>query len=105
MFNKGFGNIYKQAQKMQKKMAKMQDDLKNLEIEGSSGGGMVKIIMNGKKDVLSVSIDEEMLKEDKEMVEDMFLAALKQALSNADKKSEQMMKDVTGGGMPNIPGF
>ena len=105
MFNKGFGNIYKQAQQMQKKMAKMQDELKNLEIEGSSGGGMVKIIMNGKKDVLSVSIDEEMLKEDKEMVEDMFLAALKQALSNADKKSEQMMKDVTGGGMPNIPGF
>ena len=69
MFNKGLGNIYKQAQQMQKKMAAVQDELKNLSIEGSAGGGMVKVVVNGKKDLQSISIEEETLKEGKEMVE------------------------------------
>ena len=105
MFNKGLGNIYKQAQQMQKKMAEVQDQLKELEIEGDSGGGLVKIVVNGKKDILSVTIDESILKEDKEMVEDLMMAAIKQAMTNADTKAEDMMKNVTGGVMPKMPGF
>ena len=105
MFNKGMGNIYKQAQKMQKNINKIQDELKNMEIEGTSGGGMVKVVVNGKKDVLSINIDKDVLNEDKEMIEDMLLAAIKKAIENADNLAEQKMKSVTGGIMPNIPGF
>ena len=102
---KGMSNIYKQAQQMQKKMQKVQDDLLNLEINGQSGGGMVKIVVNGKKDIISINIDDSVLAEDKEMVEDLVLSAIKQAMENAEKKSQDMMKSATGGMMPNIPGF
>ena len=105
MFNKGMGNIYKQAQKMQKNINKIQDELKNMKIEGTSGGGMVRVVVNGKKDVLSINIDKDILNEDKEMIEDMLLAAIKKAIENADNLAEQKMKSVTGGIMPNIPGF
>ena len=105
MFNKGMGNIYKQAQKMQKKMAEIQEELKNLEIEGSSGGGMVRVVVNGKKDIISINIDDSVLAEDKEMVEDLVLSAITQAMENAEKKSQDMMKSATGGLMPNIPGL
>ena len=105
MFNKGLGNIYKQAQQMQKKMAEAQEQLKELEIEGNSGGGLVRIVVNGKKDILSVTIDESILKEDKEMVEDLMMAAIKQAMTNAEAKAEDLMKNVTGGVMPKMPGF
>ena len=104
---KGMPNIYKQAQKMQKNMKRVQDELFKLEVEGQSGGGMVKIIVNGKKDPISVSIDNNILKEDKDMIEDMLLAAMKNALQNAEKIAEDKMKAVTGGSLPNlnIPGF
>ena len=107
MFNKGMGNIYKQAQQMQKKMAIAQDKLKKIQIEGQAGDGMVKVIVNGKKDLISINIKEKILKEDKEMVEDLILVAIKQAMSNAEIKSEEMIKSVTGGIMPNMnfPGF
>ena len=104
---KGMSNIYKQAQKMQKNMKKVQDELIKLEIDGQSGGGMVKVVVNGKKDPISVSMNEDIFKEDKDMVEDLVLAAMKNALQNADKIAEEKMKSVTGGTMPNlnIPGF
>jgi len=107
MFNKGMGNLYKQAQKMQKNINKIQEELKSLEIVGSAGGEMVKVTVNGKKDIISISIDQEILKEDKEMIEDVVLAAIKKAMENADKIAEDKMKSVTGGMMPNmnIPGF
>lgn len=107
MFNKGMGNIYKQAQQMQKKMSQVQEDLKNVKVEGSSGGGMVKVMVNGKKDIISIDIDPSVLKEEKEMLEDLILAAFKQAMDNADKKAEEMMKAITGGVLPNfnLPGF
>ena len=78
-----------------------------LEIDGQSGGGMVKVVVNGKKDPISVSMNEDIFKEDKDMVEDLVLAAMKNALQNADKIAEEKMKSVTGGTMPNlnIPGF
>ena len=104
---KGMSNIYKQAQKMQKDMQKVQNELAALDVDGQSGGGMVKVVVNGKKDPKSISINEDIFKEDKEMVEDLILAAMKNALQNADKIAEEKMKSVTGGAMPNlnIPGF
>jgi len=101
---KGMSNIYKQAQKMQKDMKKVQDELENLKIEGQSGGGIVKVVVNGKKEPLSVTIDDSILSEDRDMVEDLILAAMKNAFDNAEKESTEKMKSVTGG-MPNIPGF
>ena len=104
---KGMGNIYKQAQKMQQDMAKVQEELKSLEIEGVSGGGVVKVVVDGKKDIKSIDIQEEILKEEKGMVEDMVLAAIKNAMEKAEKIAEDKMKTVTGGIMPgmNIPGL
>ena len=101
---KGMSNIYKQAQKMQKDMKKVQDELENLQIEGQAGGGIVKVVVNGKKEPKNVIIDDSILKEDKDMVEDLILAAMKNAFDNAEKESSEKMKSVTGG-MPNIPGF
>ncbi|MAX29463.1 MAG: YbaB/EbfC family nucleoid-associated protein [Candidatus Marinimicrobia bacterium] len=101
---KGMSNIYKQAQKMQKDMKKVQDELENLKIEGQSGGGIVKVVVNGKKEPLSVTLDDSILSEDRDMVEDLILAAMKNAFDNAEKESAEKMKSVTGG-MPNIPGF
>lgn len=101
---KGMSNIYKQAQKMQQDMKRIQDELENLEIEGQAGGGIVKVVVNGKKEPKSVIIDDSILKEEKDMVEDLVLAAMKNAFDNAEKESSEKMKSVTGG-MPNIPGF
>jgi len=105
MFNKGMGNIYKKAQQMQKKMAEVQEELKSTIVEGEAGSGMVKVTVNCKKDLLSINIDESIFKEDKDMLEDLILVATKQAMANADKKAEDMMKNVTGGMLPNLPGF
>tara|TARA_Y100000590_G_C15272938_1_gene845812 strand:+ start:33 stop:353 length:321 start_codon:yes stop_codon:yes gene_type:complete len=104
---KGMTNIYKQAQKMQKDMQKVQGELLDLKIDGQSGGGIVKVVVNGKKDPISISINEDVFKEEKEMIEDLVLAAMKNALENADKIADEKMKKVTGGSMPNlnIPGF
>tara|TARA_B100000427_G_scaffold313279_1_gene305483 strand:- start:170 stop:490 length:321 start_codon:yes stop_codon:yes gene_type:complete len=104
---KGMSNIYKQAQKMQKDMLKAQNELSELEVEGQSGGGMVKVVVDGKKNPLSLNIDENVLTEDKDMVEDLVLAAMKNAIENAEKIAEEKMKSATGGSMPNlnIPGL
>ena len=101
---KGMSNIYKQAQKMQKDMKKVQDELEDLNVEGQAGGGIIKVVVNGKKEPKSVTIDSSVLDEDKEMIEDLVLAAMKNAFENADKESSEKMKSITGG-MPNIPGF
>ena len=101
---KGMSNIYKQAQKMQKDMKKVQDELEDLNVEGQAGGGIIKVVVNGKKEPKSVTIDSSILDEDKEMIEDLVLAAMKNAFENADKESSEKMKSITGG-MPNIPGF
>ena len=64
------GNMMKQAQQLQKKMAEAQEKLNSIEVQGVSGGGMVKVVVNGKKDVLSINIEKEMLKEDKPTVKE-----------------------------------
>ena len=106
MFPKGgMGGIYKKAQEMQKKMAEVQEELKSTIVEGEAGSGIVKVTLNCKKDLLSIDIDESVFKEDKDMLEDLILVAVKQGMANADTKAEDMMKDVTGGMLPNLPGF
>ena len=98
MFGKGgMGNIMKQAKEMQAKMAKAQEEIKLLTDEGSSGGGLVKVCINGEKEITSITIDEEILKEDKDVIEDLMLVAVNQAINNITKKTEDKMNAATGG--------
>jgi hypothetical protein len=104
MFPKGgMGKLMKQAQEMQAKMAKAQDELTDLTVEGQAGGGMVNVVVNGKKNLVSIEIDPEILEEDKEMIEDLVLSAVNQGLQNAEKAAESKMSSITGG--LNIPGM
>ena len=97
-----FSDMMKKAQEMQKKMQEIQDSLSNLEVEGASGGGMVKIIMNCKNEVKKIDIDSSIIKNDeKEVMEDLIIAALNDAKSKAEEKSQEEMKKLTGGlGLP-----
>ena len=103
--NKGsMGNMMKQMQQMQEKMAKMQQDLEEQEVEGSSGGGMVKVTANGKGDVIAIKIDPEAVdKDDVEMLQDLILAAIAQAKEKAQEIQSEQMSSLTGG--LNIPGL
>ena len=103
MFPKGMGGMVKQAQQMKKKINQVQDELEKLDIEGQSGGGMVKVTVNGKKNVKSVRIDRNVLNEEVDMVEDLILAAINKAMDNADKISKDKMASLTGG--LNMPGL
>lgn len=97
-----FNDMMKKAQEMQKKMQEIQDSLSNLEVEGTSGGGIVKIIMNCKNEVKKIDIDPSIIKNDeKEVMEDLIIAALNDAKSKAEEKSQDKMKELTGGlGLP-----
>ena len=104
MFPKGgMGGIYKKAQEMQKKMAEAQSEINSMKVEGYSGGGMVKTSVSGEKKILSLSLNPEILKEDKEMIEDLVLVAINQALEKVDVVSKEKMGSLTGG--MNIPGL
>ena len=94
--------MMKKAQEMQKKMQEIQDSLSNLEVEGTSGGGIVKIIMNCKNEVKKIDIDPSIIKNDeKEVMEDLIIAALNDAKSKAEEKAQEEMKKLTGGlGLP-----
>ena len=108
MFPKGgMGKLMKQAQEMQAKMAKAQEELGDIEVEGQSGGGMVTALVNGKKELLSLKIEDEILEEDKEMIEDLVVAAVNQAIQNATKAADEKINSITGGMMGNmkIPGM
>ena len=91
------GNIMKQAKEMQSKMAKAQEEIKLLSDEATSGGGLVKVCINGEKELTSITIDEEVLKEDKDLVEDLILVAVNEAINNITKKIESKMNAATGG--------
>jgi hypothetical protein len=98
----GMNNMLKKAQELQSQMEKAQEELNLIEIEGQAGGGMVSVIVNGHKELVSLEIDPEILNEDKEMIEDMVLAAVNQGLQNAGKAVEEKMNSVTGGLMGKI---
>ena len=105
MFNGGgFGNILKQAQAVQANLQKVQEELKNLEIEGQSGAGMVQVLMTGSHCVRKVTIDRSLKDEDLDMIEDLVAAACNDAVSKVESVSQEKMKKVTGG-MPLPPGF
>ena len=103
MFSKGMGGMMKKAQEMQKEMTRIQKEIEELEIDGQSGGGMIKVVVNGKKNVLSINIDSQVMNEDKEMLEDLILSAINQALDNIDKISKEKMGPLASG--LNIPGL
>jgi DNA-binding YbaB/EbfC family protein len=100
----GLGNMMKQVQAMQAKMAEMQAELENAEIEATAGGGMVKVIVNGKGDLKDITIDPEVVDpEDVEMLQDLIIAAINQAKEKAQEVQQEQMASITGG--LNIPGL
>ena len=100
----GLNNMMKQFTKMQQQMEHIQDELADLTVEGSAGGGMVKVVANGKQEIISIKIDPEVLSDDVEMVEDMVVAATNQALGKSQELSQEKMSGVAGGMLPNLPG-
>ena len=108
-FPGGFGggninNLMKQAQKLQKEMAQAQQELEEKEFEASVGGGAVLVKVNGKKEVLSIKIKEEVVDpDDIEMLEDLVLSAVNEALKKAEDETANKMGKLTGG--MNIPGM
>lgn len=91
-------NIMKQAQKMQKQMQEMQEDLANKEFEGSAGGGMVKFTASGNGEAKRIEIDENLLKkEEKEVLEDLIIVAFNDAKKKADEESSSLLNSATGG--------
>ena len=100
----GLGNMMKQVQQMQAKMEKLQAELEEMEVEGTAGGGMVKVIANGKQDIISVTIDPEVVdKDDVEMLQDLIVAAINQAREKAQELQQKHMAEITGG--LNLPGM
>ncbi|MBN2571550.1 MAG: YbaB/EbfC family nucleoid-associated protein [Ignavibacteriales bacterium] len=101
--------MMKQLQKLQNDMARVQTELADKTVEAESGGGMVKAVANGKKEIISILIDQEIISSnDKEMLEDLIVAAVNKALDAASKMAEEEMSSVTKGMVPpgmNIPGF
>ena len=106
MGKRGLGGIIKQAQEFQEKMAQIQEELEQKKVEGSAGGGMVTVVVNGKQDVLSVRIDPEVVDpDDVEMLEDLVVAAIKQARERAQELAEEEMRRATTGLMPMLGGM
>lgn len=101
--------MMKQVQKMQAEMEKVQNELGNKTVQEEAGGGIVKATVNGKKELISIEIDDEIISSgDKEMLEDLVVAAVNKALESAGKMAEEEMGNVTKGMIPpglNIPGF
>ncbi|UCF92925.1 MAG: YbaB/EbfC family nucleoid-associated protein [Desulfobacterales bacterium] len=101
---KGMANMMKQAQKLQAKMLKMQEELAEKTVESTSGGGMVKVVANGRQQVVSILIEKEVVDpEDVEMLQDLILAAVNDALVKSQEMVSTEMSKLTGG--LNIPGL
>jgi len=105
----GMQGMLKQVQKLQADMEKVQSELGNKTVSEEAGGGIVKATANGKKEIVSIQIDEEVIKSgDKEMLEDLVVAAVNKVLDSAGKMAEEELAKVTKGMIPpgfNIPGF
>ncbi len=100
-----FGNMMKQAQQLQKKMAEAQDKLNEIEVEGVSGGGLVKVIATAKGVFKRIKIDDSLLKTDeKEILEDLIVAANNDAKQKGELVAQEEMKSLTGG-LPLPPGI
>lgn len=97
MMKGGMGNLMKQAQQMQAKMAKAQEELAKMEVTGESGAGMVKVTMTGSHSVRRVDIDESLMEDDKEMLEDLISAAFNDAVRRVEEQNKEKMGALTGG--------
>jgi DNA-binding YbaB/EbfC family protein len=101
MIKGGMGNLMKQAQQMQEKMQKAQEELANSEVTGESGAGLVKITMTGRHDVKRVELDDSVMTEDKELLEDLLAAAVNDAVRKIEEKNQSQMSSMTAGmGLP-----
>ena len=99
------GNMMKQAQQLQKKMSEAQDKLNEIEVEGTSGGGVVKVIATAKGDLKKIPLDDNLLKkEEKEILEDLIIAAINDAKQKGETAAQEEMKSLTGG-LPLPPGM
>ena len=98
------GNIMQQAQKMQEDLKKAQEELALMQVQGESGGGLVTIVMTGKREARKVTIDDSLLGEDKDMLEDLVAAAINDAVNKVTKMKKEKMSDITSG-IPLPPGF
>jgi DNA-binding YbaB/EbfC family protein len=101
------GNLLKQAQKLQSKISKLQEELGDRTMEASSGGGMVTVVVNGRQEIISIRIDPEVIDpDDPEMLQDLIMAAVNDGLATAKKMVTEEMGKLTGGlNLPNIPGL
>ena len=104
MFNKGnMSKMLKQAQQMQKQIENVQNELDDLQISGESGGWLINVTVNGKMELLNCTMKDEVLKEDKDLIEDLIISAVNNALSKAQAESQSRMNLATGG--MKLPGM
>ena len=101
------GNLMRQAQQLQTKMAKLQEELGEKTVEASSGGGMVSVVVNGRQEVLSIKIDREVINpDDADMLQDLIMAAVNDGITKAKAMVNEEMSSITGGlNLPPIPGL
>jgi len=96
--SKGFGQILNQAKKMQERFEKLQEEMETKMVEAQSGGGMVSCVVNGKQDLVSLKISDEIWEErDKEMLEDLIIAAVNEGLSKSKEMWKEELSKITGG--------
>ncbi len=101
---KGLGNIMKHAQQMQQKMARVQEELQSREVEASAGGGMVTATVNGAQQLVALKMEPSVIDpEDVEMLQDLVLAAVNEAIKKSQAMAQEEMSKITGG--MNIPGL
>ena len=104
MLKGGMGNLMKQAQQMQENMKRAQAELANVEVEGQAGSGMVKVLMTCRNEVKRVSIDDSLMGDDKELLEDLIVTALNDAVRKAEATSQERMGGMMAG-LPLPPGM
>ena len=104
MMKNQLAGLMKQAQQMQENLKKAQEQLAGIEVEGQSGAGLVKALVNCRNEVKRVTIDPSLLGDDKDMLEDLVVAAMNDALRRAEATSQEKMASVTSG-LPLPPGF
>lgn len=97
MMKGGLAGLMKQAQQMQENMKRLQEELATMEVEGQSGAGMVKVTMTCRHDVKRVSIDDSLMKDDKDMLEDLIAAAMNDAVRRAEALTQEKMGGMTSG--------
>ena len=109
MLKPGLSELLKQAQQFQEKIEKVQEELAQTQVEGSAGGGMVRVVANGRQQILEVHIDPEVVDpEETEMLEDLVLAAVGQALDKAQQVANSRMREISSGILPpgmKLPGL